>query len=82
VGSIVTDDVGLGQALVGLYRVDDRGCAVVEAATGPVLNLSCALVRQHFCAASAEAVEVNLRLGRRDRAERARAFAADEVGCR
>ncbi len=82
VGSIVTDDVGLGQALVGLYRVDDRGCAVVETATGPVLNLSCALVRQHFCAASAEAVEVNVRLGRLDRAERARAFAANQVGCR
>ena len=84
VGSIVTDDVGLGQALVGLYRsgFDEQGCAVVITAQGPVLNPSCALVRQHFCEASAEAVGVNLRLGRRDRAERARAFAAKDVGCR
>jgi hypothetical protein len=47
-----------------------------------MLNPSCPIVRAHFCAASAEAVEVNLRLGRRDRAERARTFAAQEFGCR
>jgi hypothetical protein len=36
-----------------------------------MLNPSCPIVRAHFCEASAETVEVNLRLGRRDRAERA-----------
>jgi len=84
VGSIVTDDGGLGQALMGLYRsgFDQQGCAVVSSPQGAMLNPSCPIVRAHFCAASAEAVEVNLRLGRRDRAERARTFAAQEFGCR
>lgn len=83
-GLIVTDDPGLAQALIGLYRsgFDEQGCAVVSTATGPQLNTSCAIVRRHFCEASAQAVEVNLRLGRRDRAERARMFAARELGCR
>jgi hypothetical protein len=84
VGSIVTGDAGLGEALMGLYRsgLDETGCAVVSGAGGPALNPSCALVRQHLCLASAEAVELNERLGRHDRAEQARAFAAGQAGCR
>ena len=37
VGSIVADDVGLGQALMGLYRsgLDLQGCAVVSTAERP-----------------------------------------------
>jgi hypothetical protein len=84
VGSIVTDDAGLGQALMGLYRsgFDQQGCAVTSSPQGPMLNPSCPIVRAHFCAASAQAIELNLRLGRPDRADRGRAFAAQEFGCR
>ena len=84
VGSIVTDDAGLGQALMGLYRsgFDQQGCAVTSSPQGPMLNPACPIVRAHFCVASAQAVELNRQLGRPDRAERARMFAAQEFGCR
>jgi hypothetical protein len=84
VGSIVTGDPGLGQAVTGLYRsgFDREGCAVVSTPQGPALNPSCPIVRRHLCLASAEAADVNTRLGRLDRAASARAFAAGEAGCR
>ena len=83
VGIVVTADAGLTQELLGLYRggLDEQGCAVAPTANGPALNPSCPIVHQHLCAASAESVQVNVQLGRRDQAERLKQTAVSQLRC-
>ncbi len=83
VGIVVTADDGLTKELLGLYHdgLDEQGCAVMATANGPVLNPGCPIVHRHLCAASAESVQVNLQLGRRDQAERLKQTAISQLHC-
>ncbi len=77
VGSIVTADRGLTQALLGLYAagLDADGCAAASGPSGPTLNTTCAVVQRHLCAAAPEAAKLDRQLGRFTEAERVEATA-------
>jgi hypothetical protein len=66
-----------------LYRqgLDPLGCAVAATRDGPALNPACPTVRRHLCAASADAIPLQIGAGNRDDAERLRT-SATELGCR
>jgi hypothetical protein len=64
-----------------LQGLDRRGCAVVATNNGPVLNPACETVRTHLCAATADAVQLQLGVAQRDDAERLKTSAA-KLGCR
>jgi len=83
VGSIVTADRGLTQALLGLYAagVDEGRCATANGPTGPTLNTSCPVVQQHLCAAAPEAARLDAQLGRMTEAERVMATARTMTSC-
>jgi tetratricopeptide (TPR) repeat protein len=82
-GSIVTADRSLGDAAVDLYRggLDVDGCAVSGSGAAAVLNPRCPIVQRHSCAATADAVRIDMRIGRRDQAEQLRASAVGQLGC-
>jgi hypothetical protein len=80
---MVTGDQTLRGVLVDLYRggLDAQGCAVSVAAGGNVtLNTSCAMVRRHMCAASAETAALQRQRGRADLANAVLA-AVSNLGC-
>lgn len=83
VGSMVTADRGLTQALLGLYAagVDEGRCATANGASGPTLNTSCPVVQQHLCAAAPEAARLDRQLGRFSEAERVEATARGMAAC-
>ncbi|HZT75236.1 MAG TPA: hypothetical protein VFA27_01165 [Vicinamibacterales bacterium] len=72
VGSMVTADPGLTQALLGLYAagVDEGRCAAASGPSGPTLNTNCEVVQRHLCAAAPEAARLDRQLGRFTEAER------------
>ena len=82
-GIVLTADAGLTQELLGLYRsgLDEQGCAVASTSNGPAFNPACPIVQRHLCAASAESIQVNLQLGRRDQAERLKETAVSQLRC-
>ena len=61
--------------------LDEQGCAVAPTANGSTLNPACPIVHQHVCAASAESVQVNVQLGRRDQAERLKQTPVTQLRC-
>jgi tetratricopeptide (TPR) repeat protein len=70
VGSMVAADASLRDEVIRLYRSGLGGsCAIVEKATGPVIDPTCPMVRRHLCTASAESVAMSLHVGRREQAE-------------
>ena len=83
VGSMVTADPGLNEALVNLYRggLDSGGCALVQTAGGPALNPACPLVHEQTCAAVPEAIAADLQIGRRAHAQQLKAGALGVFGC-
>jgi protein O-mannosyl-transferase len=83
-GSMITSDQGLRDELVDLYRrgLDPLNCAITSTANGAAINPSCETVRRHACAATAEAVQIHLRAGRRDEAQRLSDGAARQFQCR
>ena len=84
IGSMVTGDRGLTQALLGLYAagLDEDGCAATASAEGPALNPGCPVVRRHMCAAAPEAALLDSQLGRFTEAERVTSTARTIAGCR
>jgi len=83
VGSMVTADRGLTQALLGLYAagLDEGQCATAAGPSGPTLNTTCDIVRRHLCAAAPEASRLDRQLGRFTEAERVEATARSMTGC-
>jgi len=84
-GVMLTLDPGLRQAVVELYKagLDPRGCALLPGQDGrPALNVRCETVHGHLCRASAAAIELREKTGRRDLAEQLRATAARDFGCK
>jgi len=81
-GILVTSDPILKQELVGLYqKVDPNSCAITQGTNGSELNVSCPVVRRHFCAASAHAIKASLQAGRRDLAESEKQILLREYRC-
>jgi protein O-mannosyl-transferase len=83
-GTLLTSDVGLRQDLLRLYQsgLDQDGCAIQ--ATGQLagaINPACAVVRRHFCAASARVVARHTRNERPELAEPLRTAALRDFGC-
>jgi hypothetical protein len=70
-GFMLTGNTELRGALIDLYRggLDTRGCAVTSGPSGAVLNVSCAIVRRHLCAATIAASRTQRQAGRPDLAE-------------
>jgi hypothetical protein len=82
VGAMLTDDPGVGRALVDLYRVHYRdGCAVTSSPSGFALNPGCPIVRDHVCAATTFAIALHLQAGRRAEADGVRQTATARWGC-
>jgi ATP-dependent Lhr-like helicase len=67
--------------LLGTSGLDEQGCAVASTSNGPAFNPVCPIVQRHLCAASAESIQVNLQLGRRDQAERLKETAVSQLRC-
>jgi hypothetical protein len=84
VGSMVTADRGLLQALLGLYAagLDEDRCATGAGPSGPMLNTGCAIVQRHLCAAAPEAARLDAQLGRFTESERVMSTARSMTGCR
>jgi protein O-mannosyl-transferase len=82
-GALLTSSAELRQQLIDMYRhgLDRRGCAVVVTSNGPVLDPSCETVRADLCAASKDAIQLQLGVGRRDDAKRLET-SARELQCR
>jgi hypothetical protein len=83
-GVMLTVDPGLRQAVVDLYRsgLDPHGCALLPGQDGrPALNPSCDTVHAHLCKASAAAIELREKSGRRDLADQLRISAARDFHC-
>jgi protein O-mannosyl-transferase len=82
-GEIVTNDPGLREQLVRLYRsgLDPQGCAAVEKDGQWALNPSCDVVHRHLCAGSAAAEQMYTRAGRADLAASAKDLAIQKLGC-
>ena len=83
VGIVMTADAGLTEEILGLYRsgLDEKGCAFTPTSNGPAFNPACPIVQRHLCAASAESIQLNLQLGRRDQAERLKETAVSQLRC-
>ena len=82
-GVMVTEDRALRDELVDLYRqgLDPLGCALVNTRDGAAINPSCATVRRHICAATGEAVRIDINAGRSAQAQRLRDSAARQFQC-
>jgi protein O-mannosyl-transferase len=82
-GEIVTNDAGLREQLVRLYRngLDPQGCAAVEKDGQWTLNPACDVVHRHLCAGSTAAIETYTRAGRADLAASAKDLAIQKLGC-
>ncbi len=82
-GEIITNDPGLREQLVRLYRngLDPQGCAAVQKDGQWTLNPSCEVVHRHLCAGSTAAVETYTRAGRADLAAAAKDLAVQKLGC-
>jgi hypothetical protein len=84
-GVMLTVDPQLRQAVVDLYRagLDPHGCALLPGQDGrPALNPGCDTVHGHLCKASAAAIELREKAGRKDLADQLRETAAKSFGCR
>ncbi len=83
VGAMVTGDRGLTQALLGLYAagLDDDRCATTGTSSGPALNIGCAIVQRHMCAAGPEAARLDRQLGRFTEADRVQATLRSMAPC-
>jgi len=82
-GVMVTEDRALRDELVDLYRqgLDPLGCALVNTREGAAINPSCATVRRHVCAATGEAVRIDMNAGRSAQAQRLQDSAARQFQC-
>lgn len=82
-GMIVTQDMGLRQELVSLYRnrIDPKGCALVPGPNGPAINPSCGIIHEHLCAIAADSIKIRLATGRRDIAEQLKRSFLHDYGC-
>jgi hypothetical protein len=82
-GVMVTEDRALRDELVDLYRqgLDPLGCALVNTRDGAAINPSCATVRRHVCAATGEAVRIDMNAGRSAQAQRLRDSAVRQFQC-
>jgi tetratricopeptide (TPR) repeat protein len=82
-GVFLTNDAGLWQRLLGLYRsgLDRIGCATRPGPRGEALNPDCAIVRRHFCAAESPSIQTAVAAGRPDLARNLKAAGAEQFGC-
>jgi tetratricopeptide (TPR) repeat protein len=82
-GVMVTEDRALRDELVDLYRqgLDPLGCALVNTREGAAINPSCTTVRRHVCAATGEAVRIDMNAGRSAQAQRLQDSAARQFQC-
>ena len=82
-GEIVTNDPGLKDHLVQLYRsgLDPQGCAAAEKAGEAMLNPACQIVHRHLCQGSTAAQQIFTQAGRVDLASGARDLAVQKLGC-
>ena len=83
-GVMLTLDGGLRQSVVDLYAsgLDPRGCALMPGQNGrKALNPGCETVHEHLCQATAGAMKLRLRHGRRDMAEQLRNTGLNDFGC-
>ncbi len=83
-GTLITADMGLRQDLLRLYQsgLDRDGCAIqARGQFAGAINPACAVVRQHFCAASARVIARHVENKRPDLAEPLRTMAAREFAC-
>jgi tetratricopeptide (TPR) repeat protein len=83
-GVIFTEDMGLREDLLRLYRegLDTEGCAVL--ARGPyetALNPACGVVRRHSCAALGAILRLHVAAGQQDLAAETKATALRDFGC-
>jgi hypothetical protein len=83
VGSIVSGDSGLNDAIIGVYQagLDEERCAAISQGGRLALNLGCAIVRRHTCEAIAAAIPVERQLGRNDAADRLTSTARTTMSC-
>jgi len=81
-GEIVTNDPGLKDHLVQLYRggMDTQGCAAVEKNGQWMLNPSCEVVHRHLCEGSAAVEQVYTHMGRMDLAANTKDL-GQKLGC-
>jgi tetratricopeptide (TPR) repeat protein len=81
-GVLLTNSPELRQQLMELYRqgLDPLACAVALTRDGAVLNPACPTVRRHLCAATADAIPLQIDTGHREDAERLKT-SATELGC-
>jgi tetratricopeptide (TPR) repeat protein len=82
-GEIITNDAGLRDHLVQLYRsgLDPQGCAAVERDGQVTLNPSCEIVHRHLCQASSGVEQIYARAARADLAANTKELAAQKLGC-
>jgi hypothetical protein len=82
-GFMVTGDAELRQTLIDVYRagMDTEGCAVKQGPNGVVLNPDCAIVHRHLCVATAEAIRMQLQMGRTDLVQQLEMAATKSYGC-
>ena len=82
-GFLVTGDGELRQASVDLYASDPgpKNCALKKGREGIILDSNCPLVREHMCAASAQAAAIQRDNGRAELAEELHGAALKSYGC-
>jgi protein O-mannosyl-transferase len=82
-GMLVTEDPGLRQELIDLYRtgLEPGNCAIMPGPQGSAINSKCEMVRRQICAASVDAIRVRIEAGQQELAESQRTMLAREYGC-
>jgi tetratricopeptide (TPR) repeat protein len=83
-GVMLTLDPGLRQSVVDLYQsgADRGGCALVPGQNGSMaLNPGCGTVHAQLCAATAAAIQLRLKGGRKDLAGQLKDSGVKDFGC-
>jgi hypothetical protein len=82
-GEIITNDPGLKDHLVQLYRsgLDPQGCAAAEKNGQWMLNPSCDAVHRHLCEGSSGVEQIYTEAGRPDLVAETKNLATQKLGC-
>jgi protein O-mannosyl-transferase len=82
-GIILTSNPLLKDDAIKVYRsgLDVEGCAAVRRENELSLNPSCGIVQRHICAASADAIQLLIRIGRQQQVAEIKKIFFDRSGC-
>jgi tetratricopeptide (TPR) repeat protein len=81
-GLLITSEPRLRSDLLDLYRkAFSNSCAITAGPDGPMVNLTCGLVREQFCAASVEVLKAAVEEGRQSVARQQKQIFLRDYGC-